>query len=176
MTGSMPRSRNHSRSQPAEYPLSPATFAGCSGHAVASSSRGIACCVSCSCPGPTATAIGVPCPSQIRCNLVPKPPWLRPMAWPWGSPGGGFFFRRPGRRLVRPDDGAVAAEQAPIDLLAVHLACLQVPQDFVPQAGATPLAEAVVDGLPGAELRGEVAPAAAVGQGPEDAVDHPAVV
>src|SRR5207253_9222380 len=74
------------------------------------------------------------------------------------------------------DDGAVDAEQAPIDLLAVHLACLQVPQDFVPQAGATPLAEAVVDGLPGAELRGEVAPAAAVGQGPEDAVDHPAVV
>src|SRR5262249_43011327 len=43
-------------------------------------------------------------------------------------------------------------------------------------AGAAPLAEAVVDGLPGAELPGQVAPAAAVGQGPEDAVDHLPVV
>src|SRR3954469_10978122 len=176
MTGSMPRSRNHSRSQPAEYPLSPATFAGCSGQAVASSNRGIACCVSCSWPGPTATAIGVPSPSQIRCNLVPKPPWLRPRAWSSGSPGGGFFFRRPGRRLVRPDDGAVDAEQLPVDLVTAHLAGLESAQDLVPQAGAAPLIEAVVDGLPGAELLGEVAPAAAVGEDPEDAVDHQAVV
>src|SRR4029077_15566897 len=156
MTGSTPRSRSHSRSQPAEYPLSPATFAGCSGQAVASSSRGIACCVSCSCPGPTATAIGVPSPSQIRCNLVPKPPWLRPRAWSSGSPDGGFFFRRPRRRLVRPDDGAVDAEQFPVDLIAVHLAGLQVQEDLVPQARATPFAEAVIDGLPGAELRRHV--------------------
>src|SRR3954453_5565923 len=176
MTGSMPRSRNHSRSQPAEYPLSPAIFAGCSGQAVASSKSGMACWVSCSWPGPTATAMGVPSPSQIRCNLVPKPPWLRPKAWSSGSPGGGFFFRRPSRRLVRPDDGAVDAEQLPVDLVRVHLAGLQSPQDFVPQAGAAPLTEAVVDGLPGAELLGEVAPAAAIGENPEDAVDHQAVV
>src|SRR4051794_34696529 len=166
MTGSMPRSRSHSRSQPAEYPLSPATLAGCSGQAVASSSRGMACCVSCSCPGPTATAMGVPSPSQIRCNLVPKPPWLRPRAWSAGSPAAGFFFRRPRRRLVRPDDGAVDAEQLPVDLVAVHLTSLQVAQDFVPQPGGAPLAEAVVDGLPGTELLGKVAPAAAVGEGP----------
>src|ERR1700722_987682 len=176
MTGSMPRSRSHSRSQPAEYPLSPATFAGCSGQAVASSSKGIACWVSCSCPGPTATASGVPCPSQIRCNLVPKPPWLRPSAWSSGSPSGRFFFRRPRRRLVRPDDGAIDAEQFPVDLVAVHLTCLQMTQDLVPQPSTAPLAEAVVDSLPGAELSWEVAPAAAIGQGPEDAVDHPAVV
>src|SRR3954468_20224627 len=172
----MPRSRNHSRSQPAEYPLSPATFAGCSGQAVASSSSGIACCVSCSCPGPTATAMGVPSPSQIKCSLVPNPPWLRPKAWSSGSPGGGFFFRRPGRRLVRSDDGTVDAEQFPVNFVAIHLAGLQVPQDFVPKTGAAPLAEAVVDGLPGAELGGEIAPAAAVGQRPEDAVDQKAVV
>src|SRR4051812_13780968 len=176
MTGSIPRSRSHSRSQPAEYPLSPATLAGCSGQPVASSSSGMACCVSCCWPGPTATAMGVPSPSQIRCSLVPKPPWLRPRAWSSGSPAGGFFFRRPGRRLVRPDDGAVDAEQLPVDLVAVHLACLQVPQDLVPQPGAAPLAEAVVDGLPGAELRREVAPAAPVGEGPEDAIDQEAVI
>src|SRR3954463_7166275 len=176
MTGSMPRSCNHSRSQPAEYPLSPASFAGCSGQAVASSNSGMACWVSCSWPGPTATAIGVPSPSQIRCSLVPKPPWLRPRAWSSGSPGGGFFFRRPRRRLVRPDDGAVDAEQLPIDLVAVHLTRLQVAQDFVPQPGGAPLAEAVIDGLPGAELPGEVAPAAPVGEGPKDAVDQEAVL
>src|SRR3954471_20242361 len=146
MTGSMPRSLSHSRSQPAEYPLSPATLAGCSGQAVASSSSGMAFCVSCSWPGPTATASGVPSPSQTRCNLVPKPPWLRPRAWSSGSPGGGFFFRRPRRRLVRPDDGAVDAEEFPIDLLAIDLARLQVSQDPVPQPGAAPLAEAIVDG------------------------------
>src|SRR5438067_1346449 len=176
MTGSIPCSRSHSRSQSAEYALSPAIFAGCSGQAVASSNSGIACCVSCSWPGPTATAMGVPSPSQIRCNLVPKPPWLRPRAWSSGSPGGGFFFRRPSRRLVRPDDRAVDTEQLPVDLVGVHLAGLESPQDFVPQAGAAPLTEAVVDGLPGAELCGQVAPAAAVGEGPEDAVDHQAVV
>src|SRR5258708_28288542 len=176
MTGSIPRSRSHSRSHSAESPLSPATFAGCSGHAVASSKSGIACCVSCSWPGPTATAIGVPSPSQIRCSFVPKPPWLRPRAWSSGSPDGGFFFRRPGRRLVRPDDGAVDAEQLPVDLLAVHLAGLQVQEDLVPQARTTPFAEAVIDGLPGTELRGQVAPAAAVGEGPEDAVDQETVV
>src|SRR5262249_26465314 len=113
---------------------------------------------------------------QIKCSLVPKPPWLRPRAWSAGSPGGGFFFRRPSRRLVRPDDRTVDAEQLPVDLVTAHLAGLQAPQEFIPQAGAAPLAEAVVDGLPGAELRGEVAPAAAVGQDPEDAVDHQAVV
>src|SRR5262249_41398225 len=154
----------------------PATLAGCSGQANASSSRGMACCVSCSCPGPTATAMGMPSPSQIRCSLVPKPPWLRPKAWSSGSPKGGFFFRRPRRRLVRSDDGAVDAEQLPVNLVAVDLTGLQVPQDFVPQPGATPLAEAVVDGLPRAELLGQVAPAAAVGQRPEDAVDQAAVV
>src|SRR5262245_34872947 len=176
MTGSMPRSCSHSRSQPAEYPLSPATFAGCSGQAVASSSSGMARCVSCSCPGPTATASGVPAPSQIRCSLVPKPPWLRPRAGSSGSPGGGSFPPRPGGRLVRPDHGAVDAEQPPVDLVAVHLACLQVPEDLVPQAVAAPLAEAVVGGLPGAERGGEVAPASAVGEGPEDAVDQEPVV
>src|SRR5438874_8214141 len=147
MTGSMPRSCNHSRSQPAEYPLSPATLAGCSGQANASTSSGMACCVSCPCPGPTATAIGVPAPSQVRCNLVPKPPWLRPRAWSSGSPSGGFFFRRPSRRLVGSDDRAVNAEQLPVNLIPVHLAGLQVPQDLVPQPNTAPLAEAVVDGL-----------------------------
>src|SRR5437660_1040095 len=176
MTGSIPRSRSQSRSQPAEYPLSPATFAGCSGQAVASPSRGIACWVSCSWPGPTATAIGVPSPSQIRCSLVPKPPWLRPRAWSSGSPAGGFFFRRPGRRLVRSDNGAVDAEQLPVNRVAVHLAGLQMQEDLLPQPRAAPLAEAVVDGLPGAELRGHIAPAAAVGEGPEDAVKRQAVV
>ena len=49
-------------------------------------------------------------------------------------------------------------------------------QDPVPQAPARPAAEAVIDTLPGPERLGQVAPAAAVGQGPEDAVDHGAVV
>src|SRR5690348_3169583 len=101
--------------------------------------------------------MGVPSPSQIRCSLVPNPPWLRPKALSSGSPAGGFFFRRPSGRLVRPDDGAVDAKQFPVNLLAVDLACLQVQQDFVPQPGATPLAEAIVDSLPGAELWGQVA-------------------
>lgn len=77
---------------------------------------------------------------------------------------------------MRPHDRAVDTEQLPVDVPRVHLAGLQVPQDAVPQAGAAPLAEAVVDGLPGAELGRDVAPAAAVGEGPQQGVDHPAVV
>ena len=94
--------------------------------------------------------------------MVPKPPWLRPRAWSSGSPAGGFFFRGPRRRLVGPDDGAVYAEQAEVDLPGPHLAGLEAAEDLVPQAVAAPLAEAVVGGLPGAEAPREVAPAAAV--------------
>src|SRR5262245_572957 len=172
----MPRSQSHSRIQSAEYPLSPASFCGCSGHAVASSTSGSNRCVSCSWPGPTATASGVPWPSQIRCNFVPKPPWLRPRAWSAGSPAGRFFFRGPRRRLVGPNHRAIDGKQLPVDLPAVDLAGLQVPQDAVPQAPPRPVAKAVIDRLPGAETLREVAPAAAVGQRPEDAVDHQAVV
>ena len=75
-----------------------------------------------------------------------------------------------------PHDAAIDAEELPVDGAGVHLAGLETPQDFVPEALTGPGAEAVVDALPGAELLREVAPAAAVGQGPEDAVDHEAVV
>src|SRR5262249_38719008 len=46
---------------------------------------------SCCCSGPTTTAVGVPSPSQVRCTLVPKPPWVRPSAWTSGSPVGPVF-------------------------------------------------------------------------------------
>src|SRR5262249_51851985 len=53
---------------------------------------------------------------------------------------------------------------------------LQVAQDAVPQAPPRPRAETVIDRLPGAEAFGDIAPAAAIGQGPEDGVDHEPVV
>ena len=74
------------------------------------------------------------------------------------------------------DHAAIDAEQGPNDGAAAHLTGLEAAQDLVPQAPPGPVAEAVVDGLPGAELGRDVAPAAAVGQGPEDAVDHQAVI
>src|SRR5262249_60103866 len=137
----MSRSVSQSRIQSAEYPMSPASFSGCSGQAVASSNSATNCCVSCSWPGLTVTASGVPAASQIRCNFVPKPPRLRPRAWSAGSPAGRFFFRGPGRRLVRPDHGPVDGEQLPVDLTAGHLAGLQCPQDAVdPPPVVLPLA------------------------------------
>src|SRR5262249_19747513 len=53
---------------------------------------------------------------------------------------------------------------------------LQMPQDAIPQAASGPVAKAIRDTLPGAEALGEVAPAAAVRQGPEDAINYQAVV
>src|SRR6516162_3709404 len=172
----MPRSCNHSRIQSAEYPLSPATFSGCSRHAVASSSSGTNCWVSCSWPGLTVTAIGVPSPSQIKCSFVPKPPWLRPKAWSSGSPTGRFFFRRSRRRLVSPNHGTVDSKQLPVDLPAVHLARLQVAQDAIPQTTPRPRAKAVIDRLPRTEAFRDVAPATSIGQGPEDGIDHEPMV
>jgi len=77
---------------------------------------------------------------------------------------------------VGPDDGAVDGEQLEVDLAGVHLPCLQVLQNALPQAAARPAAEAVIDRLPRAEALGDVAPTAAVGEHPQDGVDHPPVV
>src|SRR5438034_2479745 len=136
MTASMSCSFSQSRIHSAEYPLSPANFSGCSGQAVASSMSGTNCWVSCSCPGVTVTANGVPTPSQIKCNFVLKPPWLRPRAWSSGSPVGRFFFRGSRSRLVSPDHAAVDGKQFPIDVCVVHLAGLQAPQNPVPKTGS----------------------------------------
>src|SRR5262245_10253617 len=181
ITGAMPRSRRNWRTQPAEYPLSPANLAGRQAVPLASrnsgrcSTREMTCWVSCSWPGPTSTLRGRPWPSQTRWNLVLKPPRLRPRAWSGRSPAG-IFFPSPGRSLVGADDAAVDEEQVPVDP-AVGLALgLQVLQELLPQAVAGPLAEAVVDGRPRAEALGEVAPGGAGGQDPEDAVEQEAVV
>src|SRR6516225_807461 len=172
MTGLMPCSCNHLRIQSAEYPLSPASFSGCSGQAVASSISAVNCWLSCSCPGPTRTASGVPSPSQIKCNLVLNPPWLRPKAWSAGSSLGRFFFRGPSRRLVRPNHAAIDGKEFPVNLVALNPAGLQMPQDAVPQARAGPFAKTIIHRLPRSETLGHVAPAPAIGQGPEDAINH----
>jgi len=107
---------------------------------------------------------------------VPKPPRERPRPWSGGSPGGRFFFRRPGGRAGGPDVGAVDAEQVGVDQPGFVEPQLQALDDLVQQAAAAEVAEAVVDGLPGAEALGQVAPRGAGVQAPEDAVEHQAVV
>src|SRR5271156_3001934 len=82
------------------------------------------------------------------------------------------FFSSPGRGLVGADDGAVDEEQVPVDAsigLALHL---QMFQDPLPEASAGPTAEAAVDGLPGTEAFGQVAPGGPGGLVPEDAVEQ----
>src|SRR5438067_894576 len=113
------------------------------------------------------------------CTTSSSPPRWRGIVAerpPPHNPGRPAFFRGPGGRLVGADDAAVHQEQVPVDLAVAHPAGLEVAEDAVPQALAGPVAEAVVDGLPGAEAVGQVAPAAAVGQRPEDAVEHQPVV
>src|SRR5262245_49842083 len=82
-------------------------------------------------PAVTSTASGSPLPSVTTCTLVPKPPRLRPRAWSGGSPGGGFFFRGPGRGPCRPDVGAVDAEQVGVDEPGLVQAQLELPDDPV---------------------------------------------
>src|SRR5262249_22121489 len=78
--------------------------------------------------------------------------------------------------LVGTHDGAVDAEQVPVDLASRLGAGLEVVEDAVPGAALAPAVEAGVDGLPRAEELGQVAPGGAGVQDPEDAVDHEAVV
>jgi hypothetical protein len=108
--------------------------------------------------------------------LVPKPPRLRPRAWSGGSPAGGFFFRRPGGRAGGADVGAVDAEQLGVDEAPFVEPQLQPLDNAVEQAAVAHPPEAVVDGLPGAEALGQVAPGGAGVEPPEDAVEHKAVV
>jgi hypothetical protein len=172
----MPRSCNQSRIQLAEYPLSPASFSGCWGQAVASSIRSTNCWVSCSCPGLRRTPSAVPAASQIKCNLVLNPPWLRPKAWSAGSWLGRFFFRGSRCGLVSPNHAAVNRKQFPVDLVPSHLACLKMTQNAVPQSRSAPFAKAIIDALPGPEPLRDIAPAAAIGQRPKDRVDHKPMV
>src|SRR5437773_10676025 len=90
--------------------------------------------LSCACPAVSSTASGRPVPSVTRCTLVPKPPRLRPSAWSAGSPGGGFFFRRPARSSCRADVGAVDAEQLGVDEPGLVEAQLEALDDAVEQA------------------------------------------
>lgn len=82
------------------------------------------------------------------------------------------FFSCSGRRLMRPDHGAVDGEQAPVDLTIVDLACLQPTQDPIPQAFAAPFAKAVVHSLPRPESLGHITPATAIREDPENGVEH----
>src|SRR5262249_54346021 len=128
-------------------------------------------------PGPARRPPRSASPRRRRSGAA----WCR--SRPGCGPGRGLrarppalFFRGAGRGLVRAHDGAVDAEQRPVDGALAHLPGLEAEEDALPEAVAGPVAEAVVDGLPGAELGRQVPPAAAVGQGPEDAVEHRAVV
>ena len=73
-------------------------------------------------------------------------------------------------------DGAVDAEQIPVDTSVGLGAGLEVIEDAVPQAALAPAIEARVDGFPGSEKLRQVAPGGAGVEDPEDAVDHEAVV
>src|SRR4051795_7706755 len=97
---------------------------------------------SCRCPAVTSTASGRPLPSLTRWTLVPKPPRLRPKAWSAGSPGGGFFFRRPRRGAGGADVGAVDAEQLGVDQPGRVEPQLQPCGDAVEQPAAAQAAEA----------------------------------
>src|SRR5262245_16584017 len=133
---------------------------------------------SCRCPGVTSTPSPWPAPSQTRCTLVPYPPCDRPRAWSAGSPGlpWGGFSPGPGGGPVGADDGAVDAEEVPVDAAAGLGPGLEVVEDPAPQAALAPAVEAGVDGLPGAEKLRQVAPGRAGAEDPEDAVDHEPVV
>src|SRR5690242_2133848 len=100
------------------------------------------------CPAVTSAASGRPPPSQTRWTFVPNPPRERPRAWSSGSPGGRFFFRRPGGRAGGADVGAVDAEQLGVDQPLLVQPQLQALDEAVEQAALAHLAEAVVDGLP----------------------------
>src|SRR6516164_4099132 len=125
--------------------------------------------------------------SQTRCVLVPKPPWERPSACPWGSiicvafgppsrgAWSGFFFR-PGGSRPGPIDGGIDTPQVPLDEAAMIQPQQQGVEDLGPSAVLAPAVEAVVDGLPGAVALGGVLPGRAGVQVPEDAVDQRAVV
>src|SRR5687768_13726561 len=123
---------------------------------------------SCRWPGVTSTARGSPRPSQTRWTLVPKPPRDVPRAWSAGSPGGGFFFRRPGRGLGRPDVRAVDAEQLGVDQPGRVEPELEPPDDAVDEPGLPHRVEPVVDGLPRAVPIGQVPPRDPGVQPPED--------
>src|SRR5262249_17741410 len=97
-------------------------------------------------------------------------------AWSSGSAGGRFFFRRPGRRAGGADVGAVDAEQVGVDQTGLVQPQLQPLDDALEQAALAQLAEAVVDGLPGAVALRQVGPGGGGVQPPEDAVEHRAVV
>jgi hypothetical protein len=86
------------------------------------------------------------------------------------------FFPGPGGGLVGTHDGAVDAEQIPVDTSVGLGAGLEVSEDAVPQAVLAPGVEARVDGFPGSEKLRQVAPGGAGVQNPEDAVDHQSVV
>jgi len=95
--------RSHSRMLAELYALSPLSAFGrrrgrprCCGMRTAfmTSSK---CLDSCTCPGVTQAARGMPLPSVTKWILVPKPPRERPNAWASGSPG--FLFFAPLRRI-----------------------------------------------------------------------------
>src|SRR5215470_1077719 len=134
------------------------------------------CVDSCRCPAVTSAANGRPLPSLTRWIFVPKPPRERPRAWSAGSPGGRFFFRRPGGRAGGPDVGPIDAEQLRVDQACFVEPELEPLDDAVQQAAAAEFGKAVVDGLPGSEALGQVAPGSAGVQPPEDAIEHEAVV
>jgi hypothetical protein len=73
---------------------------------------------------------------------------------------------------VSPNDRSIDRKQLPVDLAAVHLARLQMPQNALPEATPRPRPKAIVYALPGPKLRGDIAPSAAVGQRPKDRIDH----
>src|SRR6187549_2923765 len=112
------------------------------------SSTASSCVLSCRCPAVTSTASGNPLPSLTRWTLVPKPPRLRPRPWSAGSPGGGFFFRRPCGGAGGADVGAVDAEQFGVDQPGLVEAQLQSLNDALQEATLAENIEAVVDGLP----------------------------
>lgn len=92
-----------------------------------------------------------------------KPPRLRPR----DSASAVVFL--PCRVLVGPDGGGIQHEP-------IQVRFLQGLKDLLPHALAGPAAEALVDGVPGAEALGKVPPGGAAAGNPEHGVDKLAVV
>src|SRR5262249_9465507 len=115
-------------------------------------------------------------PSLTGWIFVPQPPRARPRAWSAGSPGGRFFFRGPRGGAGGADVGAIDAEQVGVDQPGLVEPPLEPLGNPVEQTAPADLAEPVVDGLPGPEAFGQVAPGGAGIESPEDAVEHQAVV
>src|SRR5262249_37790516 len=117
-------------------------------------------------PGTTSTASAVSSSAAVSTTLVLSPPRLRPSAWALADRPAPTFFssaaprlcfsrRRPGGVLGRRDDGGVNHRPPELAERRIGSHGLEQPPQ---RAGCRPAAEAVVHGVPAAELGRQVAP------------------